>query len=218
MIMSSFENNLKPRKTDRFLAFLQKISVWVYENGFKALSIFAVLALVVGGVVFWRNFHARKAYRLSEKLFEATQSGGENREKILREMKKEFPFKPLGIWASLELSPKELNEKNCPQILEELQPYVGKGDQPILRSLVYQKVGACLEIENQLQKAEELYAQAGKDSKNILKDYAKLSLALVQKQQNKIEEAKTTLRGLTEGSKEVSEPVQQMAKVFLAEF
>ncbi len=201
------------KKPDQFISFFDRLYHKAYENGFKIVIILSISALVGLGVLFWRELHKSQSEKIATQLFQA--KGEEEQEKIFDTIRKKNPFKTAGIWASLEIANIASKKGNCDPVIEGLRPYVGYGENKVLRTLVYQKMGTCLQIKNDFSKAEQVYQQASSDAKNLLKDWAHLRLAFVLKSLHKDEEAKKVLEEIIQEGSTASEPVKDQARTYL---
>jgi FimV-like protein len=205
----------KPKKPDEFISFFDRLYHKAYERGPFVIAVLAVVAIVGLGILFWRTYHEHRAEKISEKYYQATLKGKEEREEILRDIKKSNLYAPLGIWASLELADQASGEGACDQILSELKPYVGHGESAPLRSVIYLKVGGCLEDKKDWKGAENLYEQGRFDSKNLLKDWCSLHLARVKRDLGDSEGAKKILEEILAKDSEASAPVKDEARTAL---
>lgn len=206
----------KPKKPDEFISFFDKLYHEAYKRGPSVLAVLAVVALVGVGILFWKEFHERRAQRLSENIFDVSSKGKEEQEKTLNDIKKANLYAPLGMWASLQLANQAMDEGKCDDVIKELEMYVGHGDNAAVRSLIYQKVGVCLEQKKEWQKASELYQKASDDSRNLLKDWATLHWAQVKREAGDEEGAKKILQGLLKPDSEASTPVKEEARTALS--
>jgi predicted negative regulator of RcsB-dependent stress response len=206
----------KPKKPDEFISFFDHLYHKAYANGPMVLAVLAILALVGLGTLFWGQFHERRSEKLSEKLYEASTQGGEEQEKLLEDIKKSNLYAPLGMWASLQLANRAMDEKKCDKVIDELSRYVGHGENVTLRSLIYLKTGACFEDKKDWKKAEELYQQGRSDSKNILKDWCSLHLAAVYQAEGKKDEAKQIFDDLLQKDASASAAVKEQARMSLS--
>lgn len=206
----------KPKKPDEFISFFDRLYHKAYKNGPKVLAVLAIVALVGLGTLFWREFHSSQAQKMSDQLYRVMNQGTkEEQEKLFKDIKKGNLYAPLGMWASLELAHQAQLEGNCDKVLEELDRYVGHGENYTLRSLIYLDVGACLENKQDLKKAEEVYKQGAGDSKNFLRDWCALRLAAVEEKLGKKEEAKKRLEALLQKDSEASPAVKEQARTYL---
>src|SRR5262245_41674082 len=199
----------KPKKPDEFISFFDGLYHKAYERGPFVLAVLAVVAIVGLGILFWRSYHEHRAEKTSEKYYQATLKGKEEQEEVLRDIKKANLYAPLGVWASLELADQASGEGACDQVLSELKPYVGHGDNGPLRSVIYLKTGGCLEDKKDWKAAEGLYQEGRSDSKNLLKDWCSLRLARVKRNLGDAEGAKKILEELLAKGSDASPPVQE---------
>lgn len=203
------------KKPDQFISFFDRLYHKAYENGFKIIIVLSISALVGVGVLFWRQLHNSQTEKIANQLYEASQKSDEEQQKILNHIRKKFPYKTSGILASLEIANLQAKKEECDKILEELNPYIGYGENKVLRSLIYQQVDSCLEIKKDFLKAEEVARQAASDPKNILKDWSALRLAYFYKSAHKDNEAKKILQELIQEGSTASEPVKDQARMLL---
>ncbi len=213
--MSTYDRIPKNRskKPDQFISFFDRLYHKAYENGFKIVIVLSISALVGLGVLFWRELHKSQSEKIANQLFEA--KGEESQEKIFDTIRKKNPYKTVGVWASLEIADVAAKKGDCDKVVAELTPYIGYGENRVLRSLVYQKTGTCWQAKNDLLKAEQVYQQASSDQKNFLKDWARLRLAFVLKSLHKDEEAKKVLEEIIQEGSTASEPVKDQARTYL---
>lgn len=203
------------KKEDEFISFFDRLYHKAYANGPLVVAV-AVIAVIVGlGTVFWSSFHSRRSDKLAEKIYTAGQSGSEAKEQVLQDIRKSNLYAPIGIWASLELSNAAMAQGKCDEVISDLEKYVGHGENQVLRSLVYMKIGACLENKKDWGRAQAHYSQAANDSKNFLKDWSLLRLAAVYQMQNKGEDAKKILEDLLKKDSEASPAVREEARSLL---
>lgn len=215
--MSTYER-LTPRKdkkTDEFFSFFDRLYHKAYANGPLVIAILVIVLIVGLGTVFWSTFHARRADSLAEKIFLAGATGTESKDKLLTDIRKSNLYAPIGIWASLELANDAMNKGKCDEVISDLEKYVGQGENQVLRSLVYQKLGVCFENKQDWKKAQELYSKASTDSKNYLKDWSLLRLAVVYQMENKKDEAQKILQDLVKKDSEASPAVREEARSLL---
>ncbi len=205
----------KNKKEDEFISFFDRLYHKAYANGPLVIAVMVIVVLVGLGTVFWSSFHARRSDKLAEKIYVAGQSGSESKTQLLKDIRKSNLYAPIGIWASLELSDEAMKNQKCDDVLSDLEKYVGHGENETLRSLVYLKVGVCLENKKDWKKAETHYLQASNDSMNYLKDWSLLRLAAVYQIQNKKEEAQKILENLVKTDSEASPPVREEARSLL---
>jgi len=205
----------KPKKPDEFISFFDHLYHEAYKRGPAVLAVVSVLALVAIGVLFWKSFHERRATQISENVFDVSKKGKEEQEKTLHEIKKANLYAPLGIWASLEIANRAEGENACQTVLKELEPYIGQGPNDSMRGLIFQKVGVCYEDGKQLKEAEELYEKAAADSKNPLKDWASLRLALVKKERGDLSGSEKMLKDMVGVDSKVGLPVKEEARTAL---
>lgn len=206
----------KPKKPDEFVSFFDRLYHKAYANGPKVLAVIAIVALVGLGTLFWHEYHSNQAQKMSNQLYQvSTQGTKEDQEKFFKEIKKANLYAPLGIWASLEIAHQAKRDANCDKVLEELDRYVGHGENNTLRSLIYLEVGACLESKENFKKAEEVYREGAADSKNFVKDWCTLRLAAVEEKLGKKEEAKKHLEALLQKDSEASPAVKEQARTYL---
>lgn len=205
----------KSKKEDEFISFFDRLYHKAYANGPLVIAVMVIVVMVGLGTVFWSGFHARRSDKLAEKIYLAGQSGAESKDQLLKDIRKSNLYAPIGIWASLELANEAMKNTKCDEVLSDLDKYVGHGENEVLRSLVYLKMGVCLENKKDWKKAESLYSQASNDSKNYLKDWSLLRLAAVYQIQNKNEEAKKILEDLIKKDSEASPAVREEARSLL---
>jgi len=205
----------KPKKPDEFISFFDHLYHEAYKRGPAVLAVVSVLALVVIGVLFWKSFHLRKATQISETVFDVSKKGKEEQEKTLHDIKKSNLYAPLGLWASLEIANRSEGENACQTVIKELEPYVGHGSIDSMRGLVYQKVGACYEDGKNYKEAESLYEKASSDSKNPLRDWSDLRLAVVKKELGDRAGAEKILKEIVGVDSKAGLPVKEEARVAL---
>jgi len=205
----------KNKKEDEFISFFDRLYHKAYANGPLVIAV-AVIVIIVGlGTVFWSTFHAKRSDKLAEKIFSAHQIGDKAEDEVLMDIRKSNLYAPIGIWASLELSNDAMKEGKCDDVINDLDKYVGHGENQVLRSLVYMKMGVCFENKKDWKKAESLYQQASSDSKNYLKDWSLLRLASVYQAENKKEDASKILQDLVKKDSEASPAVREEARSLL---
>ncbi len=205
----------KNKKDDEFISFFDSLYHKAYANGPIVIAVL-VIAIIVGlGTVFWSAFHAKRSDKLAEKIYTAQKAGSEAEDQVLQDIRKSNLYAPIGIWASLELSNDAMKEGKCDEVISDLDKYVGHGENQVLRSLVYMKMGVCYENKKDWKNAESLYDQASSDSKNYLKDWSLLRLAAVYQAQNKTEDAKKILENLVKKDSEASPAVREEARNLL---
>src|SRR4030095_585004 len=183
----------KAKKPDEFISFFDRLYHKAYERGPAVIAVLLVVAIVGFGILFWRGYHARRDEKTSEKIFLATQKGKEERALVLKDIKKANLYGPMGAWASLELANQEAAAGDCDSVISELESYSGRGESPVLKSLIDLRLGACLEDKKEWQKAAKVYESCRFDSKNDLKDWCALRLASVKKSLGDWDESKRIL-------------------------
>src|SRR5262245_67517 len=201
----------KPKKPDEFISFFDRLYHKAYERGPAVVAVLIVIAIVGFGILFWHGYHERRTEKTSEKLFLATQKGKEERASVLKDIKKGNLYGPLGVWASLELANQEAEEGNCDAVISELESYTGKGENPVLRSLIELRLGGCLENKKEWQKAAKIYEGCRSDSKNDLKDWCALRLAWVKKSLGDGEGSKKIVEELLGSGAETAPAMTQAA-------
>ncbi len=203
------------KKEDEFISFFDRLYHKAYANGPLVIAVLVICVMVGLGTVFWSFFHSKRADRLAEKIYNAGQEGSQTRDALYQEIKKSNLYAPIGIWASLELANDAMKKGACDEVLGDLDKYVGHGENQILRSLVYLKMGVCYENKKDWKRAETLYSQAFYDSKNFLKDWSQLKLAAVYQAENKREDADKILEALLRKDSEASPAVKEEARMLM---
>ncbi len=202
----------KPKKTDEFVSFFDRLYHKAYSQGPAVIAILAIAAFVGLGYLFWQSRHQNQAEQLAERFYEASKKGVAEQEKIYSEIQRAEPYSSMGLWASLELA----NLKGeCKQTLTQLKPYIGYGEDETLRTLIYLKMGTCLEEVKNWKDAEDLYERAASDSRNLLRDSSKLQLARVKLALDQKEESQKILKELSEEGSKVSPMIQEQARTLL---
>ncbi len=209
-------NQNKSKKEDEFISFFDRLYHKAYANGPLVIAVLVIAVIVGLGTVFWSSFHSMRSDKLAEKIYTAGQNGSEAKQELWQEIRKSNLYAPIGIWASLELSNEAMAQGKCDDVINDLDKYVGHGENQILRSLVYMRVGTCLENKKDWARAEGIYSQASNDSKNYLRDWSFLKLASVYQMQNKNEEAKKILDDLVKKDSEASPAVREEARSLLS--
>jgi tetratricopeptide (TPR) repeat protein len=205
----------KPKKPDEFISFFDHLYHEAYNRGPAVLAVVSVLALVIIGVLFWKSFHLRRTTQISESVFDVSKKGKEEQEKTLHDIKKANLYAPLGLWASLQIANRAEGEDSCKTVLKELEPYVGHGPNDPMRGLVFQKLGSCYENGKNYKEAESLYEKAASDSKNPLKDWSYLRLAMVKKELGNGTGAEKILKEIVAADSKAGLPVKEEARVAL---
>ncbi len=219
----------KAKKPDEFISFFDRLYHKAYERGPAVIAVLLVVAIVGFGILFWRGYHARRDEKTSEKLFLAAEKGKEERAAVLKDIKKANLYGPMGVWASLELANQEAAAGDCDGVIAELESYSGRSENPVLKSLIDLRLGACLEDKKEWQKAAKVYDSCRFDSKNDLKDWCALRLASVKKNLGDGDESKKILDQLLKNpsagtdsspttapsteSPDVSSPVREEARL-----
>lgn len=208
-------NPKKNKNEDEFLSFFDRLYHKAYANGPLVIAVLIIVVIVGLGTVFWGSFHSMRSDKLAERIYTADQAGKEAQKELWQEIRKSNLYAPIGIWASLELSNEAMAEGKCDDVMNDLDKYIGHGENQVLRSLVYMRVGACLENKKDWGRAEGLYSQASNDSKNYLRDWSLLRLASVYQMQKKGDEAKKILEDLVKKDSEASPAVREEARGLL---
>lgn len=207
--------NQKSRKKDEFISFFDRLYHKAYANGPLVIAVLVIALLVGMGTIFWSSFHSHRSDKLAEKIFDAGQAGSEAQDMVMNDIRKSNLYAPMGIWASLELANDAMKKNDCDTVISDLDKYAGHGENQVLRSLVYFKLGVCYENKKDWKKSESIYSQASSDSKNYLRDWSFLRLAAVYQAQNKQEDAKRVLDDLLQKDSDASPAVREEARLLL---
>ncbi len=202
----------KPRKPDEFVSFFDRLYHKAYARGPAVLTTLGVFLFVILGVLFWKNFHEKRSNHLAENILAASKKGPEQEMSFLREIKKTNLYAPLGLWSSLEIANLAMQKNDCDTVLKELDPYVGKGEDKVLRSLIYLRVGACLQDKKDFKRAEEVYVEGASDSRNFLRDWSLFYLATVKKNLGDTAGAQKILGEILEKDSTASPAVKEEAR------
>lgn len=216
--MPLYERETKSRKinpSDEFISFFDRLYHEAYKRGPFVLVVLGVVAFVGLGILFWRQYHLYRGEKQATQIYEASKKSKSDLQNLYREIKKSFPYGPPGILASLQLANFEFEQNDCPAVIRELENYVGRSEESVLRALIPLKLGGCLEDQKDYQKAAQIYQLAGFDSKNFLKEKAQLKLAEMKLKLGEKAEAKKILEDLL-GLEKIPPPIQEEARLTLS--
>ncbi len=204
----------KAKKPDEFISFFDRLYHKIYAQGPLAIAVLVIFAFVGLGTLFWRGYHRSSSEKLSARLYEVSKQDRAEQEKFYSEIQRANYYSPLGMWASLQIA-NMADAQDCDKVIRQLEPYVGRGEDSVLRSLIYLKMGVCLENKKEWEKAGNLYREASRDSKNIFEDWASLKLADIKKDNGDSEGAKKILEEIVQKDSKAPAVIKEEAMVQL---
>ncbi len=199
----------KLKEPDEFVSTTTEIYQWVLENWKYVLSGIVVLAIIVGGVFFWRYQKAKKemaAFGMYHAVQVKLEQSKDKTAKVCGDwdqLLKAYPETPAAIYGQLQKASCLLTHKEYDKSDLTLKALLEKPDTPAVVKVMSELLeGYGLEEKRAYDKAEGVFAGLLRNPDNFLKDTVRYHLYICQLRQGKKEAAKKTLSGLkaTSGS------------------
>jgi len=205
----------KLKEPDEFVSTTTEMYQWVLENWKYFLTGVVVLAIIVGGVFFWRYQKAQKEmaafglyHAIQVKVAKATDKTG----KACADwdmLMKSYPGTPAAVYGQLQKASCLLTHKDYDKSQAALKALLERADTPtVVKVLSRLLEGYGLEEKKAYKEAAEVFASLLKEPGNFLKDTVRYHLYICQLKQGKKEAAKETLAGLKiQGGSDFALPV-----------